>query len=113
MPVCALMHMACLPRGGRKVLYMDRDWEKICQRCGRCCYEKIEFEGEIYYTDEPCQYLDLKTHLCRVYPQRCMVRPGCVALTPELVRQGLLPADCPYIAHVLRSAGTKLDKPRD
>ncbi|MGE4543949.1 MAG: hypothetical protein AB7D06_07555 [Pedobacter sp.] len=80
---------------------MNQDWEKICRRCGQCCYEKVEFEGEIYYTDDPCEYLDLETRLCRVYPDRCAVRKGCVALTPKLVLQGLLPDECPYVKYIL------------
>lgn len=80
---------------------MNQKWEELCRRCGRCCYEKIEFEGDIYYTDDPCEHLDPATRLCRIYPDRCRLRPGCVALTPQLVRQGLLPDDCPYVAFVL------------
>ncbi|ABA88559.1 hypothetical protein Pcar_1310 [Syntrophotalea carbinolica DSM 2380] len=80
---------------------MNQVWEQLCRRCGRCCYEKIEFEGEIYFTDEPCEYLDLETRLCRVYSDRCRLRPGCVALTPQLVKSGLLPDDCPYVDYVL------------
>jgi uncharacterized cysteine cluster protein YcgN (CxxCxxCC family) len=73
-------------------------WEKLCRRCARCCYEKIEYEGEIYYTDIPCEKLDLTTRLCTVYADREKARPGCVALTPKIARQGFLPADCPYVA---------------
>ncbi len=80
---------------------MNQVWEKICKRCGRCCYEKVEFEGEVYYTDDPCEHLDLETRLCRVYSDRCAVREGCVALTPQLVLRGLLPDDCPYVKFVL------------
>lgn len=73
------------------------DWESLCRRCARCCYEKIEFEGQVYYTDEPCEFLDLKTKLCRVYAGRDIERPGCARLTAENVRKGFLPADCPYV----------------
>ena len=72
-------------------------WEEICERCGRCCYEKIDCQGKIYYTQIPCEYLDLNTRQCRIYPQREQHRCGCVVLTPELLKQGLLPADCPYV----------------
>jgi uncharacterized protein len=72
-------------------------WEERCQRCARCCYEKVEFEGEIYYTETPCDKLDLATRLCTVYADRQQARPGCVALDRHLVRQGFLPADCPYV----------------
>lgn len=73
-------------------------WEAKCLRCGRCCYEKIEYDGEIYYTETPCEKLDTRTGHCTVYAERLDVRPGCTRLTPELVRLGILPADCPYVA---------------
>jgi len=72
-------------------------WEAICARCGRCCYEKIDFEGRIYYTDLPCEFLDTQTQQCRVYAEREQQRPGCVRLTPQRVKKGFLPADCPYV----------------
>ncbi len=74
-----------------------RDWESLCRCCGRCCFEKIDFEGTIYYTDIPCQYLDLDTRTCRVYDRRDTVRKGCVRLKPENLSKGFLPADCPYV----------------
>jgi len=77
-----------------------RAWEAKCRRCGRCCYEKIEFEGEIYYTAAPCEMLDPDTRLCRVYQDRHRKRPGCVPLTPLRLRKGILPADCPYVADI-------------
>ncbi len=73
-------------------------WEAICERCGRCCYEKIDCQGKIYYTRIPCEHLDLQTRLCRIYRERNQQRSGCVVLSPGLLGQGLLPADCPYVA---------------
>jgi hypothetical protein len=76
----------------------SEQWEARCRRCGRCCYEKIDYEGEIYYTDEPCEYLDLQTRLCTIYDQRRhQIREGCAPLTPEVLKMGALPADCPYV----------------
>ena len=74
-----------------------KDWEARCARCGRCCYEKIDYEGEIYYTPVPCEKLDLETRLCTVYENRRAARPGCTPLTPDVVRMGILPEDCPYV----------------
>lgn len=74
------------------------DWEKICQRCGRCCFEKVQFEGEVYYTDQPCPHLDLETRICTVYDRRHTVKPDCTPLSPEVLEMGALPADCPYVA---------------
>lgn len=76
------------------------EWEAKCSRCGRCCYEKIAFDDKVYYTDIPCSRLDLETRLCSVYAERDRVRRGCRRLTPELLRQGLLPGDCPYVAGI-------------
>ena len=75
-----------------------QEWEALCQRCGRCCYEKVEFEGTVYYTDIPCQFLDMETNTCHVYAERDKLRPGCVRLMPDHVPRGFLPADCPYVA---------------
>jgi len=72
-------------------------WDDICDRCGRCCYEKYEYRGKIFYTDTPCQYLDTTTNLCKIYSQRAVIYPECARLTPELVEAGILPDDCPYV----------------
>lgn len=75
-------------------------WESICCRCGRCCYEKVDFEGRIYYTELPCEFLDTETNLCRVYTERDIKRPGCVRLTDEILPKGIMPADCPYVSDI-------------
>lgn len=75
-------------------------WESICCRCGRCCYEKVDFEGRIYYTELPCEFLDTETNLCRVYSERDVKRPGCVRLTDEILPKGIMPADCPYVSDI-------------
>lgn len=78
---------------------MDMDeWESICDKCGKCCYEKVDIGcGEIVYTDEPCPHLDEETHLCKVYENRHEVEPDCISLTPELVRTlDWLPPGCTY-----------------
>jgi uncharacterized cysteine cluster protein YcgN (CxxCxxCC family) len=87
---------------------LDQEWEDRCRRCGRCCYEKIEFEGEVFYTDIPCEKLDLATCLCTVYKNRHMARPGCGPLTPENIAGGILPADCPYVADILNYRAPRL-----
>ena len=76
----------------------SHEWEARCQRCGRCCYEKIEYEGRVYYTDRPCEQLDLETSTCKVYSERHIEKPQCMALTPESLQRGILPADCPYVS---------------
>ena len=80
-----------------QVLNDSPGWEEICERCGRCCYEKYQYQGKIFYSDTPCEHLDTTTKQCQIYAQRSEINPGCVHLTPELVATGILPADCPYV----------------
>jgi hypothetical protein len=75
-------------------------WESLCKRCGCCCYEKIDYNGKIYLTDKPCEYLNLVTRQCNVYATRCLVKDGCVALTPKIVALGVLPKNCAYVRSV-------------
>lgn len=83
-------------------------WEARCNRCGQCCYEKIEYEGDIYYTDEPCEFLDTDTKLCQVYATRHQQKSDCSPLTPRQVGRGLLPKDCPYVANIEGYRGPQL-----
>ena len=76
------------------------NWEARCQRCGRCCYEKIEYEGRVYYTDKPCDKLDLKTCLCTVYEDRLREKPECIPLDKDTLQRGILPGDCHYVADI-------------
>lgn len=80
----------------------SRDWEAICRKCGKCCYEKVDLgAGEIRYTDEPCAHLDTETKLCKVYDTRHEVEPDCMSLTEHLVRiLRWLPEDCAYVEYV-------------
>ncbi len=75
-------------------------WEERCRRCGRCCYEKIEYEGRVYYTDQPCDRFDPATRLCTVYEDRLRLKAECVPLTREMLQHGILPSDCPYVADI-------------
>ncbi len=78
------------------------EWEQLCENCGRCCYEKYEYRGKIFYTDVPCQYLDSKTNRCRIYSNRATIHPECAQLTPELIVAGILPSDCPYVKKYMK-----------
>jgi uncharacterized protein len=78
------------------------EWEAICNRCGKCCYEKVDLGGGIIrYLDEPCKHLDTATNLCKVYRNRHVAEPDCISLTEDLVRSlGWLPEECAYLAYV-------------
>ena len=78
------------------------EWEAICNKCGKCFYEKVDLGcGEIRYTDEPCEHLDTKTGLCKIYENRHELEPDCISLTGELVRTlHWLPEGCAYVDYV-------------
>jgi uncharacterized cysteine cluster protein YcgN (CxxCxxCC family) len=79
---------------------MTRDeWESLCDGCGRCCLNKIEYEdtGEIVWTDVACRLLDDATCRCRDYGHRHALVPDCLALTADNVpRIKWLPPTCGY-----------------
>ena len=90
------------------------EWEARCRRCGRCCYEKIEYEGRVYYTDKPCDKLDLDSLHCTVYCERHVEKPQCMSLTQESLERGILPADCPYVADIPEYKAPQLwDEPEE
>ena len=85
-------------------------WERICRRCGLCCFEKsVDASGHFRITRIPCRYLDIISRECRVYEKRLEVGEGCVSLTPEVVRHAdWLPETCAYrekLAALTKEAG--------
>ncbi len=74
-------------------------WEKICNRCGKCCLIKLEDEesGEIYYTNVVCRYFDEQKCECTIYERRCELVPECLKLTPQNVDKiSWMPPSCAY-----------------
>ena len=85
----------------RKALHelSEREWESLCDHCGRCCLVKLEDEdsGEIHYTRAICALYDLKRGGCSAYGERQRKMPDCLRLTPESVRDiPWLPETCAY-----------------
>ena len=77
----------------------DRQWESLCDGCGRCCLNKLQYvdTGEIAWTDVACRLLDDATCRCRDYRNRQKKVADCEKLTPESVRRiGWLPPTCAY-----------------
>lgn len=77
----------------------EREWEALCDGCGRCCLVKLEDEdtGRIYATDVGCRLFDAQTCRCKDYAQRQRKVPDCIRLTPaEVARLTWLPPTCAY-----------------
>ncbi len=76
------------------------EWEALCDGCGKCCLNKIEFEdtGEIAFTRLACRLLDGDTCRCTQYPIRRQFVPDCVTLTSETLPKIAywLPRTCSY-----------------
>jgi len=76
------------------------EWEALCDGCGKCCLNKIEYEdtGEVEYTRVACRLLDGATCRCGNYEQRFSYVPECVRLTPKTLPKVAywLPATCAY-----------------
>jgi hypothetical protein len=76
------------------------EWEALCDGCGKCCLQKLEYEdtGEVEYTRVACRLLDGETCRCTQYPIRRQFVPDCVSLTPKSLPKVAywLPATCAY-----------------
>ena len=80
---------------------LDREeWEALCDGCGKCCLNKLEFEdtGELVFTCIGCKLLDTQTGRCKSYANRHDFVPNCVVLTPGKIAEisYWLPATCAY-----------------
>lgn len=76
-----------------------KEWESLCDGCGKCCLNKIEYQDtqEMVYTRVACRLFDPKTCRCRDYKSRKKEVKDCLELTPrKLETIDWLPASCSY-----------------
>ncbi len=78
----------------------QKEWEALCDGCGRCCLNKLEDEdsGEIAYTRIACRLLDDEACRCSQYDIRKQLVPDCVVLTPSNISEVAhwMPRTCAY-----------------
>ncbi|MDO9525609.1 MAG: YcgN family cysteine cluster protein [Gemmobacter sp.] len=76
------------------------EWEALCDGCGKCCLNKIEFEdtNEVCFTNLACRLLDGDTCRCKQYETRHSIVPECVTLNPKKLPEIAywLPRTCAY-----------------
>jgi len=76
-----------------------REWEALCDRCGKCCVISLEDadNGQIYLTDVSCKLFDSAACGCSDYANRKQHVRDCVKLTPKNVpKLDWLPRTCAY-----------------
>jgi len=71
--------------------------EEACRKCGRCCFEKIIVNNEVFCTSVPCAYLDSATRRCSIYPDRFKLNPHCLTVSQGIEFRAF-PAYCPYVS---------------
>ncbi len=84
-----------------------QEWETVCKGCGVCCLCKttIRFTPtmqQTFFMDLCCNYLDIKSKKCTIYPNRLKIRQGrCRKVDINLIlNSDLLPPTCGYIEYI-------------
>ena len=78
----------------------QREWEALCDGCGKCCLNKLEDEDtrEVPLTCVACRLLDDESCRCTQYDIRHQFVPECIVMTPENIDSHAywLPQTCAY-----------------
>lgn len=75
-----------------------KEWELLCDGCGKCCLNKLEICGKIKFTNACCRFLDTNNCLCKIYEHRFKKVSDCRDITLEAIREkpAWLPKTCAY-----------------
>ena len=77
-----------------------REWEALCDGCGKCCLNKLEDEdtGEVALTRVACRLFDDTSCRCAQYATRHQFVPECIVLKPSTIEDHAywLPQTCAY-----------------
>ena len=76
----------------------DKEWEAVCDKCGKCCLVKIGM-WRIRFTKIACPLLDVCSGRCKDYAKRWDTVPDCIKLTPQNIKKckKWLPKTCAYL----------------
>ena len=77
----------------------DKEWELLCDRCGRCCLKKLAVEDtrEIVWTRFICRYHDSETGLCCCCSERSEKVPNCIDVRKLTADDAYwMPVTCAY-----------------
>lgn len=78
----------------------QKEWEALCDGCGKCCLNKLEDEdtGEVALTRIACRLLDDASCHCSQYDIRHQFVPECIVLSPKNLDQHAywMPQTCAY-----------------
>jgi len=76
-----------------------KNWDDLCRRCGKCCYQRsLSKNGEVIIDySAPCEYYSKETKHCAVFDKRFLICGHCgsVNFFCALFNR-LLPPDCAY-----------------
>lgn len=76
-----------------------REWELLCDGCGKCCLNKLEIRGKVCFTNAYCRFLDTNNCLCKIYNDRFKKVFDCRDIDVNAIRETprWLPNTCAYI----------------
>ena len=76
-----------------------KEWELLCDGCGKCCLNKLEIKGKVCFTNTYCRFLDTKSCLCKIYSYRLQKVNDCRDIDIQAVREKprWLPKTCAYV----------------
>ena len=76
-----------------------REWESLCDRCGKCCLIKLEDDitSQLAVTNVVCRYYDQENACCSEYRSRSKLVPDCITLSVDNIAAcDFMPPTCAY-----------------
>ncbi|MBO1519425.1 YcgN family cysteine cluster protein [Oceanisphaera pacifica] len=77
----------------------DKEWEALCDGCGKCCLNKLidEDTDELIHTNVACELLNTHSCACSNYENRFSIVPDCLKITRDKLDDYFwLPSSCAY-----------------